>query len=44
MNTKSAIWVTHVMSIFILPTLYGRVAGDRDVWPVPEMEEAHGDQ
>jgi len=27
-----------VMSIFLLPTLYVWVAGDRDVLPVPEME------
>ncbi len=33
-----------VLSIFILPTLYVWVAGEDDVLPVPEMEEAHGDE
>jgi len=31
-----------ILSIYILPTLYVWVAGDSDVLPVPEMEEAHG--
>jgi heavy metal efflux system protein len=30
-----------VLSLYILPTLYVWLAGDRDVLPVVEMEEAH---
>jgi len=33
-----------VLSIFLLPTLYVWVARNGDVLPVPEMEEAHGDE
>jgi hypothetical protein len=44
MNTKSATWVTNVMSVFILARMYGRLAGNRDVQRVPEMEGAHGDE
>jgi hypothetical protein len=33
-----------LLSIIILPTLYVWAASDDDVLPVPEMEEAHGDE